>query len=694
MKWSPTRRKFLGVAGASVPALAAGTPLWGNVTDVVPDHPLAPSGDVRWSVETGETEAVVRYPVSDGRLYVQTPNGVRALGTDGNERWRFDAESRDSEYSVEAYGESGSLYVETERGLHALDATDGSVRWRYAGENGGHEHVDVSLVTPETVLLHENGVTALDADDGTERWRFEPDDPVWFGAHFDGESLYVGTIQGQLYALDANDGSVRWRAAVGAADDAPHVFPVGTADATVFAWNSSEGGLTGFGAADGNRRWTVETNTDSAGFPGTIDGSTVYLGDESALRAVSATDGVERWRYDAGAASVRSPRIADGTVYVGAVGSVHALATADGTKRWEFATGSDTATYVAAVADGTVFVDDFPEAVYALDADDGGLKWRFPYPAKSTWFLQHRRGTVYFGTEAGTVYAVTEPDSTPVYDAYRTATGPLGLSAGGLLGTAALAAAYRRRRRAAAVAAAPIAHDDFERVALVDETPYAEVFEVRTPGGTRAALKRLAEGALSDEVFEDAVEAWAGLDCDGVLSVREWGTDPSPWVATEWATGGSLANRADDLTADDGVRIVAGVAEIVHRAHREGVAHGRLVPGNVLVTDGGVRVADWRLAAALRDPPEGYAPPEDDPDPEVADTYQLGALAFETLVGETPPESGEFSTELGDEIAHARLSDELTDVLSTALAGDPADRYDSPLKFADSLRWAARERSP
>lgn len=268
-----------------------------------------------------------------------------------------------------------------------------------------------------------------------------------------------------------------------------------------------------------------------------------------------------------------------------------------------------------------------------------------------------------------------------------------------------MAGAYRRRNRTADASVAPeasavgdgsTAAADFELVEPVADADHAEVHEARAPDGTRVALKRLPDDELAPEtpeIFGEAVETWADLGVPGVLDVREWGLDPVPWVATEYATGGSFSSKAADLTVAERVRVVASAAETVHRGHREGVTHGRLVPGNVLFTPDGVRVGDWRLSAELRDPPEEYRPPEaafesesdsSTVDSAAADTYQLAAMARELLGGEEGADDADAEVD-GD------VDAEVEDVLSRALADDPADRYDSALKFADALRWAVRE---
>lgn len=718
MQWSPTRREFLRATGlvgpsaglggsaagvgAPTPAGLDGSPVgfgnasWDNATDAVPDHPFAPSAAVEWSVDVDGARPSLRRSETDGAVYVATAAGVRRFSTDGTEQWRRSVESVDPDRPVELHPGPGAVYVEGRTGLHALDADDGRTRWRHVGEDsrvGGH--VDVSLVTPETVFLHESGVTALAATDGSERWQFEPDDPLWFRPAFADGTFYAGTIRGDLYALSAEDGSVRWRADH-SAGDTPRFEVAGTTDDAVLAWDADLGGLYGFDAADGSLRWRFDADTDSTGFPGEVRDGVAYVGDGPLVRALSVADGTERWRYDAGGALIGWPRFDGDTGYFGSTGTVHAVSTADGTERWRFAAGSGEQTYVAGVLGGTVVAHSDADVVYGLDGEQGRLRWQFDHAEDATWFTQVGDDAAYVATESGTVYALSSPGSTPLYDAYRTVASPAGLAVGGLLGAAAVAGAYRRRRSDETDsdgASEPTEFADFERLDARAEgdgrdddartgTAAAEVYDARTPADERVVLQQFGSNAVPAERFASAVGTWADIDVRGVLDVVAWGTDPAPWVATERADA-TLAERAPDLGTAELGRALADAAETLHRAHREGVVHGGPAPETVWFADGEVGdgetddevlVGGWRLAACRGGSPVG--PPEPDADPEAADTYRLAVMADDLL---------------GDGSADEEPPDDLREVLSTALADDPADRYDSALKFADALRWAVRE---
>jgi hypothetical protein len=100
------------------------------------------------------------------------------------------------------------------------------------------------------------------------------------------------------------------------------------------------------------------------------------------------------------------------------------------------------------------------------------------------------------------------------------------------------------------------------------------------------------------------------------------------FVVNEWGSGTSL----DILLADAGplsptvsAWIVAEVADTMALAHDAGVAHGRLVPENVLIdTDGSVRLIGFAVDAALHGLPAGRV---------ATDVSDLAGLLYAALTG-------------------------------------------------------------
>jgi len=80
--------------------------------------------------------------------------------------------------------------------------------------------------------------------------------------------------------------------------------------------------------------------------------------------------------------------------------------------------------------------------------------------------------------------------------------------------------------------------------------------------------------------------------------------DGMAWVINEWGTGHSLDEMISGgrvLPPDRAAWLVREVAASIAVAHRQGIAHGRLVPENVMVTESGtVRLIGFAIDARLR----------------------------------------------------------------------------------------------
>lgn len=143
--------------------------------------------------------------------------------------------------------------------------------------------------------------------------------------------------------------------------------------------------------------------------------------------------------------------------------------------------------------------------------------------------------------------------------------------------------------------------------------------------GADVAVKVLAAHLAGDMVaearFRLAVRTIAPLASPEVTRVLDYGeiTQPGgfavPYVVRELAGGRSLAGllgRAP-LAEDEALRVVATAADALAVAHRAGLAHGRIHPGNVIVGPDRVRITDFGLgslgpAPAARDDGPGGGP--------------------------------------------------------------------------------------
>ncbi|WP_205808123.1 serine/threonine-protein kinase [Micromonospora sp. HNM0581] len=127
-----------------------------------------------------------------------------------------------------------------------------------------------------------------------------------------------------------------------------------------------------------------------------------------------------------------------------------------------------------------------------------------------------------------------------------------------------------------------------------------------------------------------------------------------PYLVMELVVGRNLADRLTDgpLPWRPALRMAAEVAAALAAAHRLGVVHCDIKPGNVMLTDNGAKVLDFGIAALAGSPtPDGrpaggtlmgtpaYLAPErlsGAPPHPASDVYALGVLLYRALTGEVP----------------------------------------------------------
>lgn len=304
----------------------------------------------------------------------------------------------------------------------------GSFDRRWRTELQASEHPRLSVAGRVALLARgRQGVAALDLESGEQRAAdLAAGDAVTTEVSVHDGTVHFGTHAGEVVAVDAVTGEREW--AVGTnrfTDEAdrevslpiPESTPT-VSDGRVYAGGPIAGekpdGTALFCIEDGETLWRFETNHDSVGSP-VVVGGRAYARFGSAVVAIDATDGEERWRASAetdspedGPHTVRGPAVADGGVFFsGPDGRAFAHDAATGERRWTFDTDGPTAlnssvvrpAYSPAATGGTVFVGASDGRLYALDAESGDPVWTFePDERVVYWTAPAVAGeTVYVG---------------------------------------------------------------------------------------------------------------------------------------------------------------------------------------------------------------------------------------------------------------------------------------------------------
>jgi serine/threonine protein kinase len=233
------------------------------------------------------------------------------------------------------------------------------------------------------------------------------------------------------------------------------------------------------------------------------------------------------------------------------------------------------------------------------------------------------------------------------------------------------------------------------------------------------AVKLLAEHLADDEAFvarfqREALSA-ARLQHPNIVQVFDYGLDAAShrhFIVMEFVDGPSCADLLRDrkrLDIDEAVRIVRDACHGLDYAHRAGVVHRDVKPGNLLLSadSGATKLADFGIAKAAEQTritqvgsvlgTAAYLSPEqahgDEASPR-SDTYSLGVCAYQLLTGRLPHEYGsltELALKQRDEpvepISELRpaVPLQLDLAIRVALERAPEDRYDSALDFAHAL---------
>lgn len=189
-------------------------------------------------------------------------------------------------------------------------------------------------------------------------------------------------------------------------------------------------------------------------------------------------------------------------------------------------------------------------------------------------------------------------------------------------------------------------------------------------------------------------------------------------IAMEFIDGQTLDDRLKSeglYPFDEAARICADVLDTLHFAHRKGIFHRDIKPGNIMVDrQGRVKVIDFGIAKAKTDPdltragtacgtpaymsPEQFTPTETT-NYALADIYAVGTTLFKLITGQLPfPGDNEFA------IRDAKLFNEppkpsslrkdipkhLEQAILKAIKREPENRFQTAMEMREALLKAAK----
>jgi eukaryotic-like serine/threonine-protein kinase len=281
----------------------------------------------------------------------------------------------------------------------------------------------------------------------------------------------------------------------------------------------------------------------------------------------------------------------------------------------------------------------------------------------------------------------------------------------------------------------------YEILAPLGAGGMGEVYRAKDTRLNRTVAVKILPGHLSQnpeakQRFDREARAISSLNHPSICTLHDVGQqDGIDFLVMEFLEGETLADRLTKgpLTTEQVLKYGIEICEGLERAHKSGVVHRDLKPGNVMLTKTGAKLMDFGLAKAT---PSGAAPassltmtisgpsadhpltaqgtivgtfqymsPEQTEGQEAdvrSDIFAMGALLYEMVTGKRAftgkSQSGIIAAILASEPTPISIEQPMTppalaQVVRTCLAKDPEERFQTVHDLKLQLKWIAEASS-
>jgi serine/threonine protein kinase len=232
---------------------------------------------------------------------------------------------------------------------------------------------------------------------------------------------------------------------------------------------------------------------------------------------------------------------------------------------------------------------------------------------------------------------------------------------------------------------------------------------------------------VARERFEREARAISALNHPHICTLHDIGhQDGVDYLVMEYVEGETLAARLakGPLPLDQALAYAIDLASAMDRAHRSGIVHRDIKPGNVMVSRAGIKLLDFGLAKASPVTPRPgensgvtksrviagtvqYMAPEQFGGGSIdarTDIFAFGAVLYEMVSGRRAFEGSSIGSVIAaiverdppslSSVQPLATPPALERIVATCLAKDPEDRWQNARDLMHALQWARERPAP
>ena len=343
----------------------------------------------------------------------------------------------------------GTIYVhayddrEEDNFLHALNPTDGSLKWKRStmhttgGKHDSSPTVDSNHGTVYVASINHSLLYSFSPDDGSLNWKYTASGPLTTSPKVDPKegTVYVTSADNILHALNST-GSLKWkRTTIGAVNSSPTVDPD---DGTIYL-ASLDHSLYAINAIDGVLKWKRTTGGALTSSP-TLDlnrGAIYVASGDRSLYSFNLINGSLKWKHTAAGDLDSSPTVdpRDGTIYIASnnelypmgtdgiefgIGFLRSVHPTNGKLKWKSMIIGKVDSPAVDPTNGAIYVGSQSTFLHTFNSTDGRMEWTYKTADEVT--TSPRVGlaitdtannaihNIYVGSDDNFLHAVTPPN--------------------------------------------------------------------------------------------------------------------------------------------------------------------------------------------------------------------------------------------------------------------------------------------